>query len=235
MTYWMYGWHACLAAINNKERKIEKILLDKRQDSKQLPLTRNIALEAVDAKVIAQKTGKDAVHQGIAMCVHALPVEDVSFLSADRPMLTVILDQIVDPHNMGAIWRSCAVFGVDAVMVPERNSAPESAVLAKAASGALEIVPRVEVKNLATSINELKELGFWVYGFSEHATIGLQQHDFAKKTALIFGNEGDGMRHLTMKNCDLNLQLPASGSFKTLNVANAAAIALYEVFRQRVN
>ena len=232
-TYWMYGWHACNAALSNPARKIEKILLDKRQDPKKLQLTRKIPFEVVDVKVIEQKVGKEAVHQGVAICVNELIPEDVSMLEADKPMLVVILDQITDPHNMGAIWRSCAVFGAVGVITTERNSAPESGVLAKAASGALEVVPRIEVKNLAASIAEIKELGFWIYGFSEHATDSLQNFSFAKKTALVFGNEGDGMRSLTMKNCDQTLQLPTSKEFQTLNVSNAAAVALYEVFRQQ--
>lgn len=233
MTYWMYGWHACNAALCNPARKIEKILLDKRQDPKKVQLSRKIPLEVVDVKIIEQKVGREAVHQGIAMCVNELIPEDVSILEQDKPMLAVILDQITDPHNMGAIWRSCAVFGTVGIITTERNSAPESGVLAKAASGALEIVPRIEVKNLATSITELKELGFWIYGFSEHAKDGLQNFSFAKKTVLVFGNEGDGMRSLTMKNCDQTLQLPTSKDFQTLNVSNAAAVALYEVFRQQ--
>jgi 23S rRNA (guanosine2251-2'-O)-methyltransferase len=233
MTYWMYGWHACNAALSNPARKIEKILLDKRQDPKKVQLNRKIPFEAVDVKIIEQKVGKEAVHQGIAMCVHELVPEDISILEQDKPMLVVILDQITDPHNMGAIWRSCAVFGAVGVIATERNSAPESGVLAKAASGALEVVPRIEVKNLATSIAELKELGFWIYGFSEHAKDTLQNFSFAKKTVLVFGNEGDGMRSLTMKNCDQTLQLPTSKDFQTLNVSNAAAVALYEVFRQQ--
>ncbi len=94
-------------------------------------------------------------------------------------------------------------------------------------------MPRIEVKNLATSIAELKDLGFWMYGFSEHSKDSLQNFSFAKKTALVFGNEGDGMRSLTMKNCDQTLQLPTSKDFQTLNVSNAAAVALYEVFRQQ--
>lgn len=233
MTYWMFGWHACNAALANPLRKIEKILLDKRQDPKKLVLNRKIPLEAVDAKIIEQKVGKEAVHQGIAMCVHELDVEDISLLEQDTPMIVVILDQITDPHNMGAVWRSSAVFGAKGIITTERNSAPESGVLAKSASGALEVVPRIEVKNLATSLAELKEIGFWVYGFSEHAKDNLQNFSFAKKTALIFGNEGDGMRSLTMKNCDQTLQLPTSAEFQTLNVSNAAAVALYEVFRQQ--
>jgi 23S rRNA (guanosine2251-2'-O)-methyltransferase len=233
MTYWMYGWHACNAALSNHSRKIEKILLDRRQDPKKLQLNRKIPFEVVDVKIIEQKVGKEAVHQGIALCAHELIPEDISILEQDIPMLAVILDQITDPHNMGAIWRSCAVFGAAGVITTERNSAPESGVLAKAASGALEVVPRIEVKNLATSIAELKDLGFWMYGFSEHATDTLQNFSFAKKTALVFGNEGDGMRSLTMKNCDQTLQLPTSKAFQTLNVSNAAAVALYEVFRQQ--
>ncbi|MCE2716456.1 MAG: 23S rRNA (guanosine(2251)-2'-O)-methyltransferase RlmB [Pseudomonadota bacterium] len=232
MTYWMYGWHACQAALNNPIRKIEKILLDKRQDPAKLQLNRKIPLEKVDTKIIEQKVGKESVHQGITICAHELLTEDISFLSADVPMNVAILDQITDPHNVGAIWRSCAVFGITAIVTTERNSAPESGALAKSASGALEFVPRIEVKNLAASLAELKEYGFWIYGFSEHSKATLQKFSFAKKTALIFGNEGDGMRSLTMKNCDETLQLPTSKNFQTLNVSNAAAIALYEVFKQ---
>lgn len=235
MTYWMHGWHACHAALNNPLRKIEKILLDKRQDPKKLQLNRKIPLEVVDVKIIEQKVGKEAVHQGISMCVHELVPEDISVLQQDIPMLIVILDQITDPHNMGAIWRSSAVFGAAGIITTERNSAPESGVLAKSASGALEVVPRIEVKNLAASIAELKEFGFWIYGFSEHSNESLQKFSFAKKTALIFGNEGDGMRSLTMKNCDQTLQLPTSQNFQTLNVSNAAAVALYEVFKQQTH
>lgn len=233
MTYWMYGWHSCTAAINNPNRKIEKILIDKRQDPKKLELNRKINIESVDVKIIEQKVSKDAVHQGIVMCVHENIPEDISLLDSNKSMLVVVLDQITDPHNMGAIWRSSAVFGATAVVLPERNSAPESAVLAKAASGALEIIPRIEVKNLSAAIMGLKELGFWIYGFSEHADQVLHNYVFPKKTALIFGNEGDGMRALTVKNCDMLLQLPTSNTFQTLNVSNAAAVALYEVFRQQ--
>lgn len=235
MTYWMYGWHACQAALNNPLRKVEKILLDKRQDQTKLHLNRKIPLEKVDAKIIEQKVGREAVHQGVSVCVHELFPEDLSVLKADAPMIVVVLDQITDPHNMGAIWRSCAVFGVNAIITTERNSSPESGVMAKAASGALEFVPRIQVKNLATSLDELKEYGFWIYGFSEHSKESLQKFSFAKKTALIFGNEGDGMRSLTMKNCDQTLQLPTSRDFQTLNVSNAAAVALYEVFKQQTH
>lgn len=235
MTYWMHGWHACQAALNNPMRRVEKILLDKRQDHTKLQLSQKIPLEKVETRIIEQKVGNEAVHQGIAICVHELLTNDLSILSADNPMVVAMLDQITDPHNVGAIWRSCAVFGVAAIITTERNSAPESGTLAKAASGALEIVPRIEVKNLAASMMELKEYGFWVYGFSEHSKEILPKSSFAKKTALVFGNEGEGLRSLTIKNCDQTLQLPTSKKFQTLNVSNAAAVALYEVFKQQMH
>jgi 23S rRNA (guanosine2251-2'-O)-methyltransferase len=232
VTYWIFGWHACQAAFNNQNRKIEKILLDKKQDPKKLNLSRKVVTELVDCKIIEQKAGKDAVHQGIAALVHELPSEDLSILENLEQATIVILDQVTDPHNAGAIWRSAAAFGANAIITTERNSAPESGILAKSASGALEIVPRVEVKNLASAIAELKEIGFWVYGLSEHAKEKLSGFSFAKKTALVFGSEGDGMRSLTTKSCDQTLQLNTHNTFQTLNVSNAAAVVLYEVFRQ---
>lgn len=232
MTYWIFGWHACQSAFNNKNRRIEKILLDRKQDPKKLNLSRKVNTEIVDSKVIEQKVSKDSVHQGIAALVHELMPEDLSFLANLEQATIVILDQVTDQHNAGAIWRSAAAFGAHAIITTERNSAPESGVLAKSASGALEIVPRIEVKNLASAINEIKEMGFWVYGFSEHAKESLSKFSFAKKTALIFGSEGEGMRSLTTKNCDQTLKLQTHNTFHTLNVSNAAAVALYEVFNQ---
>lgn len=235
MTYWIFGWHACNAAFNNQNRKIEKILLDKKQDPKKLNLSRKVSTELVDTKVIDQKVGKDSVHQGIAALVHELIGEDLSVLANIEQATIVILDQVTDPHNTGAIWRSAAAFGASAIVTTERNSAPESGVLAKAASGALEMLPRIEVKNLASAIAELKEMGFWVYGLSEHAKEELSKFKFAKKTAFVFGSEGDGMRSLTTKSCDQTLKLNTHDSFQTLNVSNAAAVVLYEVFRQNHN
>lgn len=232
MTYWIFGWHACNAAFSNQNRKVEKILLDKKQDPKKINLSRKVSTELVDSKVIEQKVGKDSVHQGIAALVHEIPSEDLSILENLEQATIVILDQVTDPHNAGAIWRSAAAFGANAIVTTERNSAPESGVLAKAASGALEIIPRIEVKNLASAIAELKEMGFWVYGLSEHAKEELSKFNFAKKTAFVFGSEGDGMRSLTMKSCDQTLKLNTHHSFHTLNVSNAAAVVLYEVFRQ---
>lgn len=233
MTYWIYGWHACKAAFANPNRKIEKILLDKKQDKNLLNLPNKIIIESVDNKIIDQKIGKEAVHQGIAALVHDLPIEDLGILENLENAMVVMFDQLTDPHNCGAIWRSAAAFGVDAIITTERNSAPESGVLAKSASGALEVVPRINVKNLASAMTSIKEMGFWVYGFSEHAKDSLSNFNFAKKTCLVFGSEGEGMRNLTMKNCDQTLKLPTHHSFQTLNVSNAAAVALYEVFRQK--
>lgn len=235
MTYWIFGWHACKAAFSNPKRKIEKVLLEKKQDISKLNLNKKINIDFVDNKILEQKVGKDSVHQGIAALVHELPFEDLSIIENKQQSSVVILDQITDPHNAGAIWRSAAAFNVDAIIVTERNSAPECGVLAKAASGALEFVPRIQVKNLASCITELKEIGFWVYGFSEHSKDNLSGFNFAKKTCLVFGNEGDGMRNLTMKNCDQMIKLSTSNAFHTLNVSNAAAVALYELFRQNNN
>ena len=134
---------------------------------------------------------------------------------------------------IGAILRSAAVFGAKAVIMTERHAPKESGVLAKSASGALEVVPMSIVSNLAHALRELKELGFWCIGFAESGKKTLCELDLKGKTALIFGGEGDGMRRLTQDLCDFTVRLPCEESFSTLNVSNAAAVGLYEVYKQQ--
>jgi 23S rRNA (guanosine2251-2'-O)-methyltransferase len=145
------------------------------------------------------------------------------------------LDQVSDPHNVGAILRSAAVFGAKALILTDRNAPSESGVLAKSASGALEIVPLIRVTNLAHTIKDLKDIGFWCVGFAETGTTTLDQIDLKGKIALVMGAEGDGMRRLTKDLCDFTVSLPTAASFSALNVSNAAAIALYETFKIQKN
>eukprot|EP01037_Dinobryon_pediforme_P014768 gene14768-14898_t len=158
-----------------------------------------------------------------------LPPEDCE----DQNQRVVVLDHVNDPHNVGAILRSAAVFGAKAVIMTERHAPKESGVLAKSASGALEVVPMCIINNLAHALRELKELGFWCIGFAESGKKTLAELDLKGKTALIFGGEGDGMRRLTTDLCDFTVRLPSEESFSTLNVSNAAAVGLYEVYRQQ--
>jgi 23S rRNA (guanosine2251-2'-O)-methyltransferase len=175
------------------------------------------------------------VHQGVAALVEPLPdfeIEDVIAAAGDRANATiVVLDQVTDPHNVGAILRSAAAFGALAVLLTERHAAPETGVLAKAASGGLDVTPLVRVANLARAMEQLKEAGFWCVGLAGEADRTLAQANLTGKIALCLGAEGPGLRRLTREHCDLLAKLPTSGPIGHLNVSNAAAVALYELAR----
>lgn len=228
----LYGMHVCLAALKNPERVVEKIFVTNAALADNLPIGR-VKVEVLDKKVLDAKLPGGAVHQGIALQVQPLPLYDISDLRfIEGNVCVVLLDQVSDPHNVGAIIRSAAVFGARCIIVPERCAPKETGVLAKSASGALETVPMCVVKNLSQAIKTLQEFGFWTVGFAETGSQTLNQIDLKGKIALILGAEGDGMRRLTKEMCDFFVRLPTTESFSTLNVSNAAAIALYERFKQ---
>jgi 23S rRNA (guanosine2251-2'-O)-methyltransferase len=227
-----------LAAIDNPARRIRRLLQASPDAEKAAqgggdrPLPR---WETVDRGILDRVAGREAVHQGIAAQVDPLPeteIEDIAALAADRPEAKiVILDQVTDPHNVGAILRSAAAFGALAVVLTERNAAPESGVLAKAASGALEIVPLVRVTNLARAMEQLKAAGFWCAGLAAEGERTLAEARLSGRVALCLGAEGPGLRRLTRQHCDLLVRLPTRGPIGHLNVSNAAAVALYELNR----
>ena len=237
-SYWIYGNHAVLAALDNPRRRIRRLLqaspdaekLARGGSDRELP-----RWETVDRGILDRVAGRESVHQGIAAQVDPLPeseVEDIAALAADRPEAKiVILDQVTDPHNVGAILRSAAAFGALAAVLTERNAAPESGVLAKAASGALELVPLVRVINLSRAMEQLKAAGFWCAGLAAEADRTLAEARLSGRVALCLGAEGAGLRRLTRAHCDLLVKLPTSGPIDHLNVSNAAAVALYELNR----
>jgi 23S rRNA (guanosine2251-2'-O)-methyltransferase len=194
-------------------------------------------VESADRDGIGRFLPAGAVHQGLAALVEPLPYHALEDLLAEldpaAPAALVVLDQVSDPQNVGAVLRSAAAFGAAGLMVTERHAAPETGALAKAASGALEIVPLLRVGNLARGLAALKEAGFWCIGFAAEARESLPKAALPERVALILGSEGEGLRRLTRESCDLLLRLPTGGPVDQLNVSNAAAVALYDWARRR--
>jgi 23S rRNA (guanosine2251-2'-O)-methyltransferase len=180
---------------------------------------------------------RETVHQGILLEVEGLPAQSLDDFLAGAPSdaRILILDQVTDPHNVGAILRSAAAFGADALIVTERHAPGATGVLAKTACGAVEHVPLIAVVNLARSLEALRAEGFWCIGLAEEGARDLSASRLEKgRVALVLGAEGDGLRRLTRQHCDELARLPTGGAIGSLNVSNAAAIALYEVQRQRI-
>ena len=230
---WLYGQHAVQAALRNPEREI-LALFATHQAVEDLPtLPRGLRPTLVERSQL--DTALDgAVHQGILCVAKPLPeldVDDIVRAVGDKG-LVVLLDQVTDPHNVGAILRSAAVFGATAVVMTERHAPQHMGTLAKSASGALEKVALVRVVNLARTIEELHKADFWVLGLAEGGTT-MPAAPLPPKIALVMGAEGEGLRRLTKEKCDALAALPTSDSFSTLNVSNAAAVALYHLFANR--
>lgn len=230
--YWMSGWHAVIAALNNPEREVKRLLVTQSSANELPHLPRDIRPETVESKEIERVTGGDAVHQGIAALVNPLERDVLDpHLQGNGPLL--VLDQVTDPHNVGAILRSAAAFGVTALILTKDHSAKEAAVMAKSACGALDIVPVIEVVNLAQAIRDIKDAGFWTIGLDGTGTRTLHESKPAGKIALVLGAEGKGMRRLTIEGCDEIVKLPIDARMESLNVSNAAAVALYQLYVSR--
>jgi 23S rRNA (guanosine2251-2'-O)-methyltransferase len=236
--FWLYGLHAARAALANPRRIIRKAVLTERAQGELGP-----ALAGTKAAMVTQASPDNisrllppgAVHQGVALLCEPLPALDLEdAVAAITPgrRLVAVLDQITDPHNEGAILRSAAAFGVTAVIVQERHAPPESGALAKAASGGLDLVPRVAVVNIARALEELGRFGFYRIALAADGDAAL--HDAAPPgdVALVLGAEGAGLRRLVRERCDANAFVPMGGAMESLNVSNAAAIAFYELRRK---
>tara|TARA_R110002095_G_scaffold108645_1_gene95083 strand:+ start:105 stop:1088 length:984 start_codon:yes stop_codon:yes gene_type:complete len=237
---WLYGDHAVMAALANPARKVRRLVITRAKLEALDIDTRGgieeiVAPEVVDKDTITALLPENALHQGIALLPAPLPevtIADLPDAIASIPVVVAVLDQVTDPHNVGAILRSAAAFNVSALIMPDRHSPPVTGVLAKAASGALEMVPIIRVGNLSRALDQLAETGFWRIGLDGHATGELEQvADKFQKIAIVLGAEGKGLRQLTAQKCDLIAKLPISPRVESLNVSNAAAITFYELTR----
>jgi 23S rRNA (guanosine2251-2'-O)-methyltransferase len=233
-TVWLYGLHAVQAALANPQRRLRRLVLTEEGSAAlaaRLPAPWSLTPETVDRARIDQLLGRDAVHQGAALLADLLP-QPVLATALERPGPVLILDQVTDPRNIGAILRSAAAFGVAAVIVQERHAPEETGSLAKAASGALETVPLLRAVNLARTIVMLKAANLWIVGLDAEAKGNLEGAAFKeRRVALVLGGEGSGLRRLTRESCDELAKLPMAGIMESLNVSAAAAVALYELGR----
>jgi len=223
----LYGWHTVAAALANPQRRIRKLWLTENAARRLAEdnIDTRIAPEIVRPHVIDQRLGPDAVHQGLLAEADPLSAPDIE--SLPQQGIVLVLDQITDPHNVGAILRSAAAFNVNAIVTTARHSPEATGVLAKAASGALELVPLVSVQNLARALNELNDAGFLTVGLDSAGGADLGAVELRQPLALVLGAEGKGLRQLTRETCSVVARLDMPGEIKSLNVSNAAVLALY--------
>lgn len=223
----LYGWHTVTAALANPARQIRKLLVTENS-------ARRLADEKIDTRVppemvhpgdIDRRLGPDAVHQGLL--VEADPLDSPHLDELPQDGIVLVLDQITDPHNVGAILRSAAAFNVKAIVTTSRHSPEATGVLAKSASGALELVPIVEVPNLHRALGEMNDAGFMTVGLDSEGSGNLADIKLHAPLALVLGAEGKGLRQLTRDTCGVVARMDMPGAIKSLNVSNAAALALY--------
>jgi 23S rRNA (guanosine2251-2'-O)-methyltransferase len=235
---WLYGLHAVRAALANPRRTAKRAVVTERAAAEIGPgLLSRISVEKADTDSVARLLPQGAVHQGVALLCEPLPERDLQETvdaAPSRPRIVLVLDQITDPHNVGAILRSAAAFKASAVVVQDRHAPPESGVLAKAASGALDIVPYVSVVNIARTLEELSEVGFWRVALAGDGEQSLAEAVSEGDVALVLGSEGEGLRRLVRERCDVAAFIPIANGMESLNVSNAAAIALYELSRRKL-
>ncbi len=228
----LYGWHTVTAALVNPARHIRRLLATENAIRRLADegIAPPLAPEVVRPDVLAARLTPDAVHQGLLAEADPLPAPDIETMAAAG--IVLVLDQITDPHNVGAILRTAAAFAVTAVVTTGRHSPEATGVLAKSASGALELVPIVTVQNLARGLAALKRRGFLLVGLDSAAADDLAAIELAFPLALVLGAEGKGLRQLTGATCDRLVRLALPGAIKSLNVSNAAALALYIATRR---
>jgi 23S rRNA (guanosine2251-2'-O)-methyltransferase len=236
---WLYGRHAVEAALANPQRSCHRLLATAEARARLGGAAERPGLEVVTVEraEIDRRLGAETVHQGLALSVAPLPRQDLRRACAPEPgrNLVLMLDQISDPHNVGAILRTAAAFEVRAVVMAERRAAPLGGAVAKAASGALDLVPVVEVVNLARALDELAALGYWRIALDGAAEPTIAAAPDAENLVLVLGAEGEGVRRLVREHCDFAARLPIAPAMESLNVSVACGIALYALAAGRAS
>jgi 23S rRNA (guanosine2251-2'-O)-methyltransferase len=226
--YYMYGQHAVLAAARNNNRTIKQIYCLQKQLVELQEKLPHSKIEVVQNDFITKKIGKDQAHQGVMALVDSIfknKIEDLDF--TDGKDRIVILDQVTDPQNIGAIIRSAAAFGINKLILPSDNAPDENAGIAKAACGCLELMQIAKVTNIKNTIEKLKKMDFWIAGLDADGKGDINDISEIDKLAIIIGSEGKGMRRLTLTHCDFLIKIPISKQVESLNASNAASIIFY--------
>ena len=230
---WLYGLHAVAAALRNPQRRLRRLLLTEEAEAALAPrlgAAWPLPVERAERARLDALVGRDAVHQGAILLADPLAPPSLEHaLHRGGPVL--VLDQVSDPRNVGAILRSAAAFGASAVIVQDRHAPEETGTLAKAASGALETMPLLRAVNLSRTLVALKAAGLWTVGLDAGGSMLDGAAFKGRRVALVLGAEGDGLRRLTRETCDELAGLRMPGAMESLNVSNAAAVALYEIVR----
>ena len=230
-TIWLWGTHAVNAAIANKEREVIEILATRNGALNLLPNTKSLMIDADD---LTNMLPPHSVHQGIAARVKPLPTPDYDKALEGANGFVFVLDQLSDPQNIGAIFRTAAAFGAKAIIQQDRKAPPITGALAKAAQGGIELVPDLRVVNISQTIKDLGDMGYLTIGLAMDApmTFAKTLEDEKRPIAIVLGTEGKGLRQLVGERCEVLANIPIGGQMESLNVSNAAAIAAYEVCRK---
>jgi 23S rRNA (guanosine2251-2'-O)-methyltransferase len=231
---WLYGMHAVAAALANRARRLRHLMVT--EEAQQVLAQRQpppwpLAPEQVDRSRLDHLLGRDIAHQGVALLADPLAIPSLQHV-LERPGPLIVLDQVTDPRNVGAILRSAAAFGAAAVITQDRNAPEETGALAKAASGALETIPLLRAVNIARTLIALKAAGMWTVGLDTGGTPLSGPALAGRRVALVLGAEGEGLRRLTRETCDEVAGLQMPGKMESLNVSAAASVALYELTRR---
>ena len=224
----LWGKHAVAAALDNPDRKVLRAWAT-REAAAFMQFPKDLPVTLAEAPDLGRLVPHDAPHQGVVIEVEALEdvwLDELIGGAGERAVL-LVLDQVTDPHNVGAILRSAAAFGAAGIVTQDRHSPPESGVIAKAASGALERMPWARVVNIARALEEISEAGFWRIGLAGDSETELRDALGPPRVALVLGAEGTGLRPNTREHCDAIARLPITDAVESLNVSNAAAVALY--------